>query len=289
MILILVLSFVPSPRAGQSTEKPRIGFCVSMIYSPLLMYKRYQPLMDYLTEHTPYQFDLILCRSNREALHAFGRGKAQIALLDDISFMEASEKFKALPILKPLNAEGAPVIRSTIVVSSRSPIRTLGDLRGKRVAFGPHHSTTRNLLPHYLLWKNGIDLSEIESVKNIGNQSEVVKAVLSGTCDAGALAEGVAEKYAHLGLRILASSHPLPSLPILVRKDASRELVRTVSSALLNLDRNNPRHEETMKQWDPGLRYGFTNARTSDYQQVIRMYRSIPAGCGQRCHPKAGS
>lgn len=273
-IVTLVLLALLSPRASQTLEKPRVGFCVNLVNSPLAMYKRYQPLMDYLTKHTPYQFELVLSRNNREALQSFNKGKARLAWLDDLAFTEAHEKYRAIPILKPLNSDGEPIVRSVVIVPAKSSIRSIKDLRGKRVVFGPNHSATGNLFPRILLWRNGIELSDLLSYKNVRNSAEVIKAVLTGTGDAGAVVDTVADKYTHLGLRILARSEPFPSSPILARSDESEAFINAVSSALLALDRNNPQHEQQMNKWDPSLRYGFTRAQLTDYQQMIRTFKT---------------
>jgi phosphonate transport system substrate-binding protein len=268
-------------------EKPVVGFCVSQFYSPLVMYKRYQPLMDYLSDHTPYHFELIICRSNREALKLLKKGTAQILLLDDLAVLEAHEKLQALPILKPLNSYGQPYFRSAIVVADKSAIRKLRDLKGKNIAFGPHHSTQGNLFPRSLLKKNGISLGDLSSYKYLNTDEAIVKSLLTGNSDAGALVDVVAEKYVNRGLRIIAYTEPIPTSPILVRKEAYNLIAPTVMSALLNIKRNSST-DELMEQWDMKIRYGFVPAKIADYQQDIRFIKSVSTGCGKACHKAGG-
>ena len=268
-------------------EKPVVGFCISQLYSPLIMYKRYQPLMDYLSRHTPFHFELIICRNNREALKLLKKGTAQIVLLDDLAVLEAHEKLQALPILKPLNPYGQPYFRSAIVVAEKSNIRDLKDLKDKIFAFGPHHSTKGNLFPRNLLKKNGINLADLDSYKYLNTDEAIVKSLLAGNSDAGALVDVVAEKYINRGLRIIAYTEPIPTSPILVRKEAYKKLAPTVMAALLNIKRNNAA-EELMEQWDMKIRYGFVPAKIADYQQDIHFIKSASTGCGKSCH-KTGS
>lgn len=279
-----LMLFVLYPQICLVMEKPVVGFCVSKFYSPLVMYKRYQPLMDYLSHHTPYNFELIICRTNRDALKILKKGTAQFALLDDLSVLEAHEKFPALPILKPLNSSGQPYFRSAIVVADKSSIHKLSELKGKNIAFGPHHSTHGNLFPRNLLKKNGIDLNALGSYKYLKTDEAIVKSVLIGSSDAGALVDVVAERYVRQGLRIIAYTEPIPTSPILVRKESYRSLAPIVMSALLNLNRHSPTNDELMEQWDMKIRYGFVPAKAADYQQDIRFIKSVSPGCGTACH-----
>ncbi len=285
-LLIVLMLLVAPPNAARSgtTEKPVVRFGVNLRYNPISMYKRYQPLMDYLTQHTPYRFELKIGRDYLEALRYLKYGSTQIGLLGDIAFVEARLRFGAVPILMPLREDGRPSYRSAIVVPRNSPLSSLQDLKGKSLALGNIHSTSGNFFPRYLLLSKRIYLRELGSVANLRNHDAVARAVLRGEYDAGAVNDLTAEKYRKEGLRVLAYSDPIPTAPIVVRKDAPRQLVKAVSDALLALDRTNPAHKKIMRNWDDTLRYGFTTANVSDYRQVARMFKTIPSSCGKGCH-----
>lgn len=277
LLLVLLLPAV-------AADKPVIRFGVIPRYNPLVMYKRYQPIMDYLTAETPYRFELKISRDYPEAVRFLQQGVTQISSLGDVTFAEASLRYQASPILKPLNADGSPFYRSAIIVRADSPLRSLKELRGKNVAFGSLHSTSGNLIPRYLLWDNGVRLQDLKSFSNLQHHDAVAKAILKGQFDAGAVKDVVAEKYKPHGLRILAWSGPIPSVPFVVRRDTSPEVVKAITQALLKLDRNNPRHKEIMKNWDDEFCNGFAPAQQSDYATIFRMIRDIPRGCGIGCH-----
>lgn len=280
LALLLHLGAEPCLAAG----KPVVFFGINLRYSPRTMYLRYQPLMDYLTENTPYRFELKISRDYRDALEDFREGRAVISSLGDGAFIDAMLRYGAVPIVKPLNKEGKPVGRAAIVVPRDSSVASLGDLAGKRFAFGFSHSLTGNLLPRHMLLQAGVAAADLECQVSMKNHDAVTKAVLKGMYDAGSVKEVFATKYEQYGLRVLAYSSPIPSVPLVVRPDTSAHLRNAVTSALLKLDARNPAHRRIMSQWDDEFRYGFAPASAQDYRELVWMFRSVPYGCGLRCH-----
>lgn len=265
-------------------EKPVVHFGVIPRYNPLIMYKRYQPIMDYLTQNTPYTFELKISRDYPEAVRFLKDGVTQVSSLGDVTFAEANLQYEAVPFLKPLNKDGKPFYRSAVIVRTDSPLKTIRDLRGKTFAFGSSHSTSGNLIPRYLLWNNGVRLQDLKSFTNLKNHDAAAKAILKGQYDAGAVKDVVAEKYMRYGLRVLAWSEPIPSVPLVMRADTPHALIQAVSDALLRLDRNNPEHKKIMAAWDDEFCHGFAPASKADYRGIFRMIREIPHGCGTGCH-----
>lgn len=287
LILAVALSVVLTLtlRAWASDrEKPTIRFGVIPRYNPMIMYRSYQPLMDYLTENTPYRFELKLSRDYTEAVDLLRRGVTPVASLGDLTFAEACTQFGAQPVVKPLNSRGRADYHSIIIVREDSPIRSLKDLKGKSFAFGNLHSTSGNLIPRHFLFQNGITLFDLKSYSNLDSHDAVAKAVLKGKVDAGAVKDVTAHRYKEHGLRLLAVSPPIPSVPIVVRKDVPVELVASMERALLAIDPQSPRMRERMQDWDPEFRNGFVRATEEDYRPIFKLLESIPGGCGTRCH-----
>ena len=284
IILIVLVSSVATSYCQEGKKKTLVTFGINLRSNPISMYQNFQPLMDYLTETTPYQFELKLNRDYQAGLKALADGTTQIGILGDVAFVEAWLLYGITPILRPLNEDGKPFVRSAIIVPVNSPLRTIRELKGKRIAFASIHSTTGNLFPRYLLNVNGVRHNEPGKFINLDNQDAVAKAVLSGEFDAGAVNEQLAHTYESHGLRVLAYSGSIPPGPIVVRKGTPKELVRAVTAALLKLDPANPADAKTMLPWDESLKHGFTKARVSDYRQIYLMFKSIPSGCGKGCH-----
>jgi phosphonate transport system substrate-binding protein len=96
----------------------------------------------------------------------------------------------------------------------------------------------------------------------------------------------IAYKYQDKGLRFLYQSPPIPGVPIAVRPETPKDLIRWLKKALLALDRNNPAHQRIMKEWNAEFQHGFAEAEDADYEPLRQMLNDIPEGCGKECHPK---
>lgn len=264
--------------------KPVIHFGVIPRYNPMVMYRNYQPLMDYLTENTSYSFELTLARDYPQAVEHLRTGVTQLASLGDVTFFEAYRSFGAVPLARPLNSKGEPSYRSVIIVRKGSDITSLQDLKGKSFAFGSSHSTSGNLIPRLYLFDHGITLFDFSDYKNLASHDSVAKAVLKGKVDAGAVKDVVAERYRDYGLEFLAFSEPIPSVPIVIHPKADLQLIKEVRKALFAIDSSDTVMQSRMKGWDPEFRYGFIATSQQTYQPIFNMIDSISEGCGIKCH-----
>lgn len=279
-LLLLYVTVMPA----FSADKPVVQFGVNLRYNPRTLYNRYQPLMDYLTQNTPYRFELKVSRNYQEALKDLKEGRTQISSLGDGAFVEAILLYGAIPFVKPLNRDGKPFYRCAIIVPRNSAINSAGELKGKRFAFGSYHSITGNLVPRHLLQRAGTGFRDLGSDTTLRNHDAVTKAILKGQYDAGAVKDMFAVKFQKYGLRVLAYSPPIPSVPLVAGRNAPKGLTEAVTAALLKLDPRNPAHEKMMADWDDEFKHGFATAAVSDYREILRMFKSIPYGCGTRCH-----
>jgi len=286
IIFAIILRFFPSSQASSINNKKVIKFGVISRYNPYIMYLGYQPIMDYLTQNTPYRFELKLSKSYEQAVEFLKEGVVDIASLDSVTYLEAHKEFGAIPVVRPLNSRGRPYHHSIIITRIDSPIRSLKDLKGHSFAFASIHSASGNLIPRYYLAQNGIHLDDFSDYVNLKHHDSVAKAVLKGQYDAGAVKDIIAYKYQKKGLRFLYISPPIPSVPFTVRPDAPKELIEWVKKALTSLDRNDPEDKKIMEGWDAEFRNGFVEAYDSDFVGIRKMLNDIPKGCGIECHPK---
>src|SRR6266702_3370399 len=135
-VIILTGLLLATAGSCYSAAKPVVNFGIGMRYHPIVMYERFQPMMDYLTQNTPYRFELKISRDYTETIRFLEEGKTLVSSIGDGGLMEAMLKCGAVPIVKPLNEVGRPFYRGYFVVPATSTIRSLSDLKGKRVAFG---------------------------------------------------------------------------------------------------------------------------------------------------------
>lgn len=283
------LGFPCLPLAGAAAEqtlggKAAVRFTVIPRYNPLLMVKSYQPIMDYLSEVTPFRFELKLAKTYEEAVALLRTGEVEFASLGDVTFTEAYLSFHAVPLVRPRNVGGEPWYQSVIVVRRDSHVQTLADLKGRSFAFGNVHSTSGNLTPRLMLFRAGVHLSDLGTYVNLGKHDSVAKAVLKGQVDAGAVKDVIARRYQAHGLRFLAQSDPIPSVPVVCRPETPAPLREAVRAALLGIDPSDPALRGRLSDWDPEFRNGFAEARVEDYGRIFQEMESIGQTCGEGCH-----
>lgn len=263
-----------------SAEMIRFGLCPK--YNPRIMYQLYQPFIDYLSENTPYRFEIKLSRVYEDTIERLGNKELLIASCGPVPYVQASKRYPVRPILRPLNKDGKPYYRGIVVVRADSPIQNLADLKGKRFAFGPAWSTAGHILPGHDLKRAGIGFKDLGGYAFLRHHDSVMNAVLKGKFDAGAVKDVIAYQHQHEGIRFIHLTDPIPTVPIIVRREAPKALVMAVKAALLKIDPRDPNQIKRMEQWDEEFKYGFIEAADSDYDGIRKLLRSTPPDRGEK-------
>jgi phosphonate transport system substrate-binding protein len=240
-------------------------------YPPPVLYQEYQPIMDYLTKRTPYRFELKLGTSYQETVEQLVRGEVDAAFLGTYIYVRARDQYGVRAILKPLNENGEPFSRSVLITQTISPIRSVADLRGKRIALPSQDSFSGNWLPLHEFAREGSRPEDVPTVRHFAHHQSVVYQVLNGKFDAGVVKERVARQFLHRNIRIVLSSDPIPGSPLVVRRDCDTAFVRALRSALLHVDLHDER--EQVENWDQEFRFGFVEATDADYEGIRRLFQ----------------
>jgi len=270
----------------KSTEEDEtILFGVLPRDNPIIAYERYQPLMDYLSGVTGLNVELHLEKSYPAVVNSLGQGKMSFALLGPLTYLDAYKRFDAPPIAKSRTARGETFYRSVIVSDIDGSIEEISQLVDKKFAFAALWSTSGNLIPRYMLAWAGIHLDKLSTFHHYNYHDTVAKKVLSNEFDAGAIRLSTAERYTPYGLRIIATSEPIPTGPVVVSPRAPYSAVQKIQKALLSMaDSEDGR--KVLNKLDPDLQGGFVAASDADYTNVRMMINAVPKTCGKGCHPQ---
>lgn len=198
-----------------------------------------------------------------EGIEALAMGDIDFSRLGPASYVLAKRKNPALTLLVGEAHEGDKQFPAVIVVAKDSPIKSVGDLRGMRFAFGDPNSTSGRYLPQAELAKAHVMAKDLASYEYLGRHDKVVFAVASGRFDAGATNVNTFTKYAdEKGLRELVR-YPSPTHAWAARNKLDPALVKALRKALL--DMNDPRLNELID------RNGFLPATDADYDELRRV------------------
>ena len=230
--------YVAGSGSNDKKDKGRqtIHFGVIPRDNPRIMYEKYQPLLDYLSEKTPYSYELVLKKNYEDTVNAIGTGTVDIALFGPLTYLEAHARYGITCLLKPKGIDGTATYKSVVITNKKSSnISRLSELKGKTIAFSASKSTSGNLMPRYLLANAGIHLSDLSKYANFDYHDSAVKAVLKGQYDAGAVRDSVAKKYMKLGLDVIATSDAIPTGPLVVSKRLAAPVVAEIKRRFLIL------------------------------------------------------
>jgi phosphonate transport system substrate-binding protein len=271
---------------NSSAENDEVLFGVLPRDNPIIAYERYQPLADYLSAITGLNVELNLEKSYPAVVNKLGQGKMSFALLGPLTYLDAYKRFDVPPIAKSRTARGETYYRSAIVTGIDGSIKEVSQLVDKKFAFAALWSTSGNLIPRYMLAWAGIHLDNLGSYQHYNYHDTVAKKVISNEFDAGGIRLSTAKRYEPYGLKIIATSDPIPTGPVVVSPHTPYHVVQKVQKALLGMAEDET-GREILAKLDPDLRGGFVAASDADYGGIRQMINAVPTGCGKGCHPKA--
>lgn len=197
--------------------------------------------------------EIITTTSYAGVTEALVGGRIDMAMYGPFSYYLAKASgAKVEPIGIYVSQIGRPPVYYSVLVakSSRSDIRTIADVKGKKVCFVDPQSTSGYLYPFLALIDAGIDPEKDITAIFAGGHDRSAIAVNNGTCDAGFAFENMVfplspKEPATLttrgvlkdgDLKLIQKSKPIPESPLAIRTDLPASLVAKVKTATLNID-----------------------------------------------------
>jgi phosphonate transport system substrate-binding protein len=131
--------------------------------------------------------------------------------------------------------------KAMIIVKADSPIKTLADLKGKKIAWQNVTSAAGYLYPAYMLKKAGVDPEKDVTGVTVTGHDKGVLAVLNGDVDAAAIFQDartiVAKDFPDVftQTRVLGYSDKIPNDTISVRPDMDKDWQKKISQAFIDI------------------------------------------------------
>lgn len=176
-----------------------------------------------------------------------------------------------------------------IVAATGGPLATLADLRGRTLALGSRDSGHAAILPVYFLEKEGLqegkDYRALRFNSDLGkhgdtgaSEVEVVRAILDGRADAGAIgspfwkAVQVERLVPQGSLTEIWTSPPYNHCMFTARPDLDPVLQQRFAEALSGMSYDNPKHRgvleaEGLQRWVEPQLDGYESLRQASAQQ----------------------
>jgi phosphonate transport system substrate-binding protein len=237
-------------------------------YPANILYQGYQPLLDYLSSNTKFKFELKLSSDYNEAVKKLIDKEVSASFLGSFLYVKAHEQYGVIPILKPLNENLEPFIRSVVITRSDKNIFTIKDLIGKRLALPSKESFSGNWLTKIEFKKYGLKENDLKEIQNFPHHQSVLNQVLKGNYDAGVIREYLLRGYTDGNIRTIAYSDKISTSPLVVTTDYDPEIIQAIENTLLSLSSDRDKLKDVTKNWDKEFTYGFTRASDEDYNYI---------------------
>jgi phosphate/phosphite/phosphonate ABC transporter binding protein len=173
---------------------------------------------------------------------AVATGQLDVAQLSPAQYVAARRQAAGLHLLAIQTYEGSRSYEGYLVTRDDAAVETVRDLAGKRLCYVERGSASGYLLPRAFLRRNGLDPDgSFGTARMSGDHVAVMRDLLEGRCDAGAVYSGALLAGRDLGLpvgrlRVLAVTGRLPYDATCASPRLDPPTAARLQEALLGLD-----------------------------------------------------
>lgn len=243
-LLLLFCLSVFLPFEGHTLEKDTIRFGVASVISPGESYSQYSALSDYLGKKLNMKVAFFQKDSYAKMNTMIRDGEVDVATVCTGALLDLNEKdYKvlAIPVVR-----GKSSYHSYIIVSEKSGIKSVDELKGQTFAFTDSLSNSGALYPTYLITKNTNQNPDryFSKVYYTGNHDKSIFLVNSGVV-AGAAVDSLIfeyfrEKYPEkvANIRIIDVSPEFLAPPIVASGKVPEKLFKKMQNALTNMHKD---------------------------------------------------
>ena len=237
--------------AGLSQAQPVLRVSAIPDESPTELQRKFKPLGEYLEQKLGMKVEFTPVTDYAASVEGLINNKLDMVWFGGFTFIQA--KVRSNNQVIPLVQREEDERFKSVLITTRSDITKLQDLKGKNFTFGSESSTSGHLMPRsYLLAANINPEIDMKRIAFSGAHDATVAAVAGGKVDAGALNISVWEKLVALGKVDTNAVHVFYTTPgyydynWTVRADMDPMLREKLTQAFLALNINNPHDKEIL-------------------------------------------
>ncbi|TCK16713.1 phosphonate transport system substrate-binding protein [Ancylobacter aquaticus] len=260
--------------AFAATAEP-VRFAVTDIEGLEALQQEFGGFQKELSKLTGLDIELIPVSSRTAAVEAMNSGHVELVLTGPAEYVV----MKQLSDPRIVVAWQRPDYFAQIAVLANGPIRTIDDLKGKKVSFGSVGSTSQHLGPAQVLADFGVMYSkDYEGV--IISRNVAAEALIRGDIAAIGLNYGhlnsIRKAFPDAAFAVVARGRDLPNDILVARKDIPEDVFVKVRDAFL---KHGNELMGAVLQGDDNQKFKggifITDVKDSDYDYVRSMYRTI--------------
>jgi phosphonate transport system substrate-binding protein len=264
LLVLSILLAVGAEHRATAQDKP-LAFGVLNQQSPIRTAERWNPILQYVSNTTGVPLQLRMGPTVQDTNAMMGRGELDFVFTNH----NFQSEYTAIGFVVLARWAGDP-IHGVIAVPSDSPIQSLRQLAGRRVAFPSRDAFVGYAVPVLALKEAGVTVEEVMAA----NQEGALAQLKARRVDAAAVNSRFLAQYAEregVSFRPIFESAGFPDLAVIAHPKVPAATVEKVRRALIGM------------KTDPGAApilahvgfKGFDPATDRDYDGVRRVYRQI--------------
>jgi phosphonate transport system substrate-binding protein len=232
--LFLILLFVFALSTYVSAAEIKFGLLPRLPEKDLIT--MFTPLAKYLEKETGSKVTLVIPKDFDAYTAQAIAGEFDIGFTNPFIYVKAK---KAAPQIEPLAIASEPNVgtklKGVFIVLKESKIKSIKELKGKRVSFVDQGSAAGYIAQMLELQKVGITKADI-TISFAGKPPKVGEAVRDGKADAGGMPESVFKRLPfEYMLRSIGTTADLPNWALHTTKKTDKATAAKVRDALLKL------------------------------------------------------
>ena len=277
-ILLALFSFVfvfSIVGCSTKTETRKEEKVIKMGFVPLKnsekLVEDLKPISDYLSERLGVKVEAFTASNYIGVVEGLGSGSVDFGIIPPFSSLLAQKQSNAKPILTSKGKTGKPGYTAELYVRKDSGIKSLQDVKGKKVAFVDPSSSSGYIYPGAMLVEAGLNLDKDISYQFSGGHDKSLQLLLNKDVDVIATFDGVEDRYAKdfpqakTDIQKLATSDMIPGIMVTTSSKMDKELQDKLEKALRDIE-NDPKMKELFTKMFSIT--GFTDVDQDAYKKV---------------------
>ena len=277
-ILLALFSFIfvfSIVGCSTKTETKKEEKVIKMGFVPLKnsekLVEDLKPISDYLSERLGVKVEAFTASNYIGVVEGLGSGSVDFGIIPPFSSLLAQKQSNAKPILTSKGKTGKPGYTAELYVRKDSGIKSLQDVKGKKVAFVDPSSSSGYIYPGAMLVNAGLNLDKDISYQFSGGHDKSLQLLLNKDVDVIATFDGVEDRYAKdfpqakTDIQKLATSDMIPGVMVTTSSKMDKELQEKLEKALRGIEKDPKMKEMFTKMFSIT---GFTDVDQDAYKKV---------------------
>ena len=268
----LVAAFAAAP-AANAAETAR--FAVTDVEGLENLQREFGAFKKVLAEVTGYDIEFRAVNSRTAAVEAMRAGQVDFVLTGPAEYVVFQDRSDARVVI----GWQRPDYFAQVVVMADGPIKSVQDIKGKKVAFGSVGSTSQHLGPAQALADLGLQYN-VDYEPQIISRNVAVEALIRGDVAAVGMNHGhlqrIRDKMPDQAFTVVARGRDLPNDLLIASPKVSEKMFETVRGAFIE---HQPKLLAAVLTGEDNQKYKgghfLKSIDDKDYEYVRSMYRTI--------------